>query len=661
MIPSYNYNDAEQRKSFLGAVVFLFYVAGIILIISRLLFVSPEGEYLFAPKDQRSDTKLIRPQYPSPLSSELDRDKLPQKDFQKDFLIEGPSRQNTSYTGTLQVEHTDDFEKEQSTTDYALITADGEKIRLEFKADEAPVISLAGATLQVSGLKQNNKITIADVNQDIKIISLPARPPQEIGVKRVAVILYHAKEVSPFFGQSKDDILRGMSGLSLPTPDHNINKLYHESSFGKMKLVGKTNPNQVDIYGWYGLPIETDGTSAHCGNYGDHMRMAKERAINDQYRESDYDSTLYITPDCSGVGLAFGNYALVTLSSAPFSKQGWGGVLIAAHELGHTFGWNHSSAFECRDRNNQTKLVTFSSNATCAIREYGDPFDRMGGGKWTHFNNFQKGRQGWIDDNSIKDVLANGSFEFNLVPQEMPNIKGLQMIRIPWSWHWDLSTDEGRLVPDQYFYLEYRKPYGLDGSLPPEHPVFHGVSIRFASPLTGNFGQGYLLDMRPLTQYNNNDLEDAPLPLGGIFNDEIDGIVVRNLHIPVSGKTPRPDHARVRIDFTADIQPPNLVINSPPDNYNISPFISSLDIKATAEDVSKIKQIIIYVDGLKTWPRKNCIFNPPVTPATCSYSWDLTDIATGPHTIDVVAKDNNFPSKNEIRRRITVFKNRGRE
>ena len=58
--------------------------------------------------------------------------------------------------------------------------------------------------------------------------------------------------------------------------------------------------------------------------------------------------------------------------------------------MGHNFGLYHSHSLDCGS-------VALAGSG-CAVDEYGDVFDMMGGGNDTpHFNAFQKEQLGWLN------------------------------------------------------------------------------------------------------------------------------------------------------------------------------------------------------------------------------------------------------------------------
>lgn len=109
---------------------------------------------------------------------------------------------------------------------------------------------------------------------------------------------------------------------------------------------------------------------------------------------------------------------------------------------------------------------------------------------------------------------------------------------------------------------------------------------------------------------------------------------------PTPPPTPTPTPA------PPDTTPPTVSITSPT-NGSTLPSKGSVKVNATASDSSGISSIEIFIDNASV---KLC---SAVT--TCQYSWPMTKVSTGTHTIKAVAKDNSA-NKNSNNTSISVTK-----
>lgn len=155
------------------------------------------------------------------------------------------------------------------------------------------------------------------------------------------------------------------------------------------------------------------------------------------------------------------------------------------HELGHNLSLWHSNRLECRDA--AGARVTLST--TCDHIEYGDDYDAMGSSSnLGHFNAGQKAAFKWLDGRS-QTVTADAAL--TLTPYESGS--GLKAAVIPGA-----SGD---------YWLEFRRPQGLDSFLSSYPGVTNGVLLHRKQNLDGT----NLLDARP---GGTGHFRDAALPTG---------------------------------------------------------------------------------------------------------------------------------------------------
>ena len=155
-------------------------------------------------------------------------------------------------------------------------------------------------------------------------------------------------------------------------------------------------------------------------------------------------------------------------------------------------------------------------SGNCTSVEYGDPFDVMGDqSAMRHMNNYHKRQLNWMTSVNVQDIASDGIY--NLANPEQSSA-AVQVIRL-------IRNVTGNVTRD-YYYLEYRRPYGVFDNFPASDPVVNGISIRIAPPFTAPT-QSKIID----TTENTATFGDASLGLGRICCDGIFNISVTALAI----------------------------------------------------------------------------------------------------------------------------------
>jgi hypothetical protein len=257
--------------------------------------------------------------------------------------------------------------------------------------------------------------------------------------------------------------------------------------------------------------IPHDNTSC---DYSTWASAAKAAASADGFSTTGYNVVVYAFPQTSACSW----WGLGSIGGLPASSwiNGSYALRVVAHGMGHNFGAHHSSSYSCVDANNIR--VPISNN--CTRSEYGDPFDIMGNST-NHFNNFQKGRLGYLDTVNTRTVSINGSY--SIAPIEWTTAD-VQVLRIP------KEKDVNGNVT-QYYYLEYRQPYGFD-NFGLTSPVINSVSIRLAPPYS-TISQSLLIDTVPET----TSFSDAPLTVNKTFEDPLKGVTISTTSVSNSFAT----------------------------------------------------------------------------------------------------------------------------
>jgi len=337
------------------------------------------------------------------------------------------------------------------------------------------------------------------------------------------------------------------------TASNSVNSYYKESSFGKFGLTGK-NRQDGDVFGMVTIPYDNTNCSSNYSNWTN----AAENEIKKQGIDlTGYNIKMYVFPaiSCgwSGLGSLGGNPARSWIN-------GWR-LGTAIHEIGHNINVHHAASYRCTEGGSRVAVSADSSN--CVTSEYGDPFSVMGNaGGMKHFHAYAKGQTGtyspnWLTSNNTLTLDRNKPTSETYTIQPLSTTQsGIQSLRIP-----RLISSTGTVT--EYYYLEYRQPYGFD-NFTSSSAVVNGVSIRLA-PHYSTRATSRLIDTTPET----TAFTDAPLVVGRTFTDVGQGIDITTLAV-------RPDGVDVRIGFGA----PACVQNLP--TVSISPANSSITVGGSA-------------------------------------------------------------------------------
>jgi hypothetical protein len=275
-----------------------------------------------------------------------------------------------------------------------------------------------------------------------------------------------------------------------------------ENSYGLKAL-------SADYYG----PIRVNVTGCDTAGIRDQ--------VNQALGLSNYDVLIYALAyrgSCNWTGLT-----LNSSSTAPrVYTNGTSSIYVLAHELGHSYGLDHSASLDCG---------ALSTGASCTFIEYGDKFDVMAKALY-HMNAYQKMRLG-----VLAPFVVSVSGQYTLFPVEFsPSaIKVLKSI--------DAVTGD-----PTYYYAEYRQPLGYDSGIGSSAGVLIHQGTEFQDSF--NLFFSYLLDTTPET----SSWSDAALGVGHSFYDAGNRIKI---------STVSADSNQAVVDVAFDSEPPPTPTPSP--------------------------------------------------------------------------------------------------
>ncbi|MDP3724702.1 MAG: hypothetical protein Q8R11_03675 [bacterium] len=445
--------------------------------------------------------------------------------------MQGNIERKIDVVGTLHLLHSDTIEENENgetvvqasaSTMYVLETFEGELLAtytLHFV--DPPPDEANGAFVQLSGIVLDKEIVIpvrftespdqlnsslleklisrafAEEDESIEVISPPAAtltPQLQQQEPRIAVISGYFRGNNPpdsnnnSFGQNVTEALYFNTGSMQGRfgQGQSVREYYLENTYNRISITG-------EYFGPFELPV-TEPSFEQCEIFtrgNDLFEAARNAGIS----FDGFTHILFQIPCGSNYSYSVGDHLYISLSGSDLQ--------VVIHELGHSFGLNHAARLYCQ---NGTSIDRYEN---CTLSEYGDTYDPMGRGR-CHMNAPHKIGLEALDSGNIQFVRTNGSYR--LEPYEIPGL-GVKVLKIP--------------KPDtnEFYYVEYRQPIGLDRCVPFSGGLIHIWDERNESltklvdstPSTGTLGDFDIPD-------NDEWLTD-----GTSFIDQINNISIRQV------------------------------------------------------------------------------------------------------------------------------------
>jgi M6 family metalloprotease-like protein len=393
----------------------------------------------------------------------------------------------TVLTGEVVVEYAEDFDTHRIERWTVLETARG-RVRLEgHRVHELE----PGTRVRARGKLRGESLELAAVGGSLTTLSEPSETTTAAtaGVRNVAVLLFNFDGSRPWTRST----VRGVYFNN----QRSVSNYFVEVSNNQLTLTG-------EVYGWFTIKAPTN--SCRQSEWGS---LAREAATEAGVDLSAYDYIVHAFPRTSacwwgGLAQVAGKYSWINGAMTPY---------VTMHEMGHNLGAHHASSMTCTQGGTRVPL---SDN--CTVSEYGDPHDVMGQNasgpsKQRHLHAWHRRQVGFLANSEMRTVSSTG--RHTIAPAAVAG-NSPRLLRVP------------RASSGDYFYLEYRRPYGVFDDYSTSAHAVNGVLVRIA-PASARV-PSRLIDMNPST----TGFGDAALAAGRTFTDVGNGVRIKTVSVSSS-------------------------------------------------------------------------------------------------------------------------------
>lgn len=442
---------------------------------------------------------------------------------------------------------------------------------------------------------------------------------------------------------------QGFTTLSSSLSSAYVDRFFRQTSQNKVKYNG-------NVYGWYEVP---GLGSSYITPYSGVSCYVNDTIIQDMVEYYNVNTSRYNTiitiancADYNNIGGIYTGYYSVLGDGHPFwttrivaghnnfypDASGYttvpGYASVAIHELGHSFGLDHSNALDCN---------TETIGQNCGHIEYGNPFDRMGlPYRVGIFSFIQQKKVGWIDEDNILQITSPGSYYINDI-QKQDGVIGAE-ISVP-----------GLELEYPVFYLEHRKPLRFNSWLaePIYNSVINGLLLYANTGHVSSSGAGGLSWWQPWANNTVRIVDPNPTGESIIYDIGYDSIYDTfydpNFGITIDVTSVDTEGIHFDVDYsTMDYCPPDESMENVLSNYRVeSTSFMTQDIMdpvmvptyvgtTTVDNASFIIDGNGYVDEYPICPAKNYT----VIPSDAF----TDDIINGPQNFSVIPQALSTPS-----------------